>query len=67
MGILGVLVDKTPFTLMLRGLALDEGGVEGGGVDAADEEVDTLEDPGESWRASRGIGSLPWAVGTTSS
>ena len=52
---------------MLRGLALDEGGVEGGGVDAADEEVDTLEDPGESWRASRGIGSLPWAVGTTSS
>jgi len=35
------------FTITFRGLLVDDGGVDGGGVDAAEEEVDAFDDLGE--------------------
>ena len=43
----------------LNGTVDDKGGVDGGGVDAADDDVDALDDfGGEFWCWNRGMGSL---------
>jgi hypothetical protein len=42
----------------LNGTVDVKGGVDGGGVDAADDEVDALDDLGELWCWNRAMGSL---------
>lgn len=50
-----------PMFVLTVSLNAFAGGVEGGGVDAAEDEVDALEDLGidiELWRGNRGMGSF---------